>query len=168
MKQIIGTNTIYSDKRLTEVEKNHHTGKIINFITYLLEWHNCKIPYVDKSETPFNIRLINQRKKKKNPNSILAYKTFNKHDHDSKNHRKFTIKEQLRNITTASTKAFFKRKTKAARKLLNNETWEFYVTGSEPRTKLKPKYANISLTNRNYFSIVIRNGKIVWKHGPYC
>ena len=66
--------------------------------------------------------LLTKEKKIKNLNSILAYKTFNKHDHDSKNHRRFTIKEQLRNITTASTKAFFKRKTKAARKLLNNET----------------------------------------------
>ena len=67
VKQIIGTNTIYSDKRLTEVEKNHHIGKIINFITYLLECHNCKIPYVDKSEAPFSIRLIKQRKENKEP-----------------------------------------------------------------------------------------------------
>ena len=66
--------------------------------------------------------LLTKENKIKNPNSILAYKTYNKHDHDSKNYRKFTIKEQLRNISIASTKAFFKRKTKAARKLLNNET----------------------------------------------
>ena len=101
--------------------KNNHTGDIINFITYLLECYICRIPYVGKSETSFNIRLINQRKDIKNANSILARKSFNRRDHGSNNHRKLTMKEQLRNITTASTETFFKRKTKAARKLLDNE-----------------------------------------------
>ena len=129
LKQIFGASTIYSNdfnQNLKKKNKNNHTGDIINFITYLLECYICRIPYVGKSETSFTIRLINQRKDIKNANSILARKSFNRRDHGSNNHRKLTMKEQLRNITTASTEAFFKRKTKAARKLLDNKNLRFW------------------------------------------
>ena len=137
-------------------------------MTYLLEWYICKIPYVGKSETSFNIRFINQRKDIKNNNSILARKSFNRRDHGSNNHRKLSIKEQLRNITTATTEAFFKRKTKAVRKRLDNKIWDFDTTGSEPKSKMKPNYADNHRTNITCFRIVIRNRKIVCKHGPCC
>ena len=59
----------------------------------------CKIQYVGKSETSFNIRLSNHRKDKK-PNAIEACKHFNNNEHTFSKHGKFMIIEQLRNINT--------------------------------------------------------------------
>ena len=72
------------------------------FVTYLLECYICNIKYVGKSETLFNIRLNNHGKNVKNPNVIPAWKHFKRRDHDFNNHGKIIIKEQLRNIRTAS------------------------------------------------------------------
>ena len=63
----------------------------------------CKIQYVEKSETPFNIRLTNHRKDIKNPNAIEAYKHFYKNKHTFSKHGKFIIIKQLRNIKTTPT-----------------------------------------------------------------
>ena len=54
----------------------------------------CKIQYVEKSETRFNIRLKNHRKDIKNPNTIEACENFNSHKHTFSKHRKFIIIEQ--------------------------------------------------------------------------
>ena len=80
-----------------------------SFVIYLLECYICNIQYVGKSETPFNIRLHNHRKDVKNTNAIPAYKHFNRHDHDFKNHGKIIIIEQLRNICTTSTETLKER-----------------------------------------------------------
>ena len=45
----------------------------------------CNIQYVDKSETPFNIRLNNHRKDVKNPNAIPDCNYFIKHNHEFNN-----------------------------------------------------------------------------------
>ena len=80
-----------------------------SFVIYLLECCICNIQYVGKSETPFNIRLHNHRKDVKNTNAIPAYKHFNRHDQDFKNHGKIIIIEQLRNICTTSTETWKER-----------------------------------------------------------
>ena len=63
----------------------------------------CKIQYVGKPETSFNIRLNNHRKDK-NINAIEAFKHFNNNEHTLSKHGKFIIIEELRNINTTPTK----------------------------------------------------------------
>ena len=63
----------------------------------------CKIQYVGKSETSFNIRLNNHWKDIKKPNAIEACKHFDSNEHTFSKHSRFTIIEQLRNINTTPT-----------------------------------------------------------------
>ena len=74
-----------------------------NYVIYLLECIICKIQYVGKSETSFNIRLNNHRKDIKKPNAIEASKHFNNNKHTFSKHGKFIIIEQLRNKNTIPT-----------------------------------------------------------------
>ena len=60
----------------------------------------CKIQYVRKSETSFNITLNNHRKDIKKPNAIETCKHFNNNEHTFSKHSKFIIVEQLQNIST--------------------------------------------------------------------
>ena len=60
----------------------------------------CKIQYVGKAETAFNIRLNNHRKDVNNPKSIPADLRFRKPGHSFNLHAKFTLIEQLSNIHT--------------------------------------------------------------------
>ena len=69
----------------------------------LLECIWCKIQYIRKSETSFNIRLNNHRKDIKKPNAIEVCKHFNNNEHTFSNHGKFIIIEQLRNLNTTPT-----------------------------------------------------------------
>ena len=60
----------------------------------------CKIQYVGKVETAFNIRLNNYKKDVNNPKSISADFHFRKPRHWFNLHAKFTLIEQLSNIHT--------------------------------------------------------------------
>ena len=60
----------------------------------------CKIQYVGKAETAFNIRLNNHRKDVNNPKSIPADFHFRKTGHSFNLHAKFTLIKQLSNIQT--------------------------------------------------------------------
>ena len=60
----------------------------------------CKIQYVGKSETSFNIRINNHRKDIKKPNATEAWKHFNNNEHTFSKREKFIITEHLRNINT--------------------------------------------------------------------
>ena len=68
----------------------------------------CKIQYVAKVETAFNIRLNNHKKDVNNPKSILADFHFRKPEHSFNFHAKFTLIEQLSNthITDKETLKF--------------------------------------------------------------
>ena len=59
----------------------------------------CKIQYVVKSETPFNLRLNNHRKDVNNPKAIPACNHFKMHGHNFMKHAKFTLIEQLTEIS---------------------------------------------------------------------
>ena len=59
----------------------------------------CKIQYVVKSETPFNLRLNNHRKDVNNPKAIPACNHFKMHGHNFMKHTKFTLIEQLTEIS---------------------------------------------------------------------
>ena len=101
-QQLISTTTFKSNQTNKTFKIQHRVNCKSSFVIYLLECYICNIQYVGKSETPFNIRLSNNRKDVKNPNAIPAYKHFNRHDHDFKNHGKISIIEQLRNIRKTS------------------------------------------------------------------
>ena len=50
----------------------------------------CKIQYVGKSETPFNLRLHNYRKDVNNPKAIPECHHFKLHGHNFMHHAKLT------------------------------------------------------------------------------
>ena len=62
----------------------------------------CKIQYVGKSETPFNLRLNNHRKDVNNPKVIPACNHFKIHGHNFMKHAKFNLIEQLTEISNVS------------------------------------------------------------------
>ena len=67
---------------------------------YLMECALCKVQYVGKAETTFNIRLNNHRKDVNNPKSIPADFNFRKPGHSFNLDGKFTLIEQLSNTHT--------------------------------------------------------------------
>ena len=56
----------------------------------------CKIQYIGKSETPFNIRLNNHRKDSKKPNPILACKHIQNSDYIFQKDAQFILIEQIK------------------------------------------------------------------------
>ena len=62
----------------------------------------CKIQYVGKSKTPFNLRLDYHRKDVNNPKAIPACNLFKIHGHNFMKHAKFTLIEQLTEISSVS------------------------------------------------------------------
>ena len=89
----------------TEHFKSNHTNRRFrifqkttctsNSIIYLLECELCKIQFVGKAETAFNIRLDDHRKYIKYPKAIPADKHLNQTRHNFNLHAKFIIIEQL-------------------------------------------------------------------------
>ena len=59
---------------------------------------SCKIQYIGKSETTFNLKLNNHMIDTKKPISILACKHFQKPGHNFKKHAKFIIIDKLVNL----------------------------------------------------------------------
>ena len=62
----------------------------------------CKIQYVGKPETPFNLRLNNHGKDANNPKAIPACNHFKIHGHNFVKHAKFTSIEQLTELSNVS------------------------------------------------------------------
>ena len=92
-------NNIYKHSNQRELYNFSPSHLPYNYVIYLLECIMCKIQYVEKSETSFNIKLNNHRKDIKKANATEACKHFN----NSGRHGKFIINEQLRNINTTPT-----------------------------------------------------------------
>ena len=69
------------------------------FVIYLMECTLCKIQYVGKTETPFNIQLNNHRKDANgnSPKGIPASLDFKQPGHNFNKHTKFTVMEQINN-----------------------------------------------------------------------
>ena len=103
-QQVLKTTTFTSTQTRETFTIFHQVTCHSNYVIYLLECIMCKIQYVGKSETSFNIRLNNHRKDIKKPNATEACKHFNNNEHTFSKHGKFIIIEQLRNINTTSTK----------------------------------------------------------------
>ena len=100
LKQLAGTNTIrcYTSRslccqqvlKITTFTSTQTRGTFTifhqftchgNYVIYLLECIMCKIQYVGKPETSFDIRLNNYRKDIRKPNAIEACKHFNNNEH---------------------------------------------------------------------------------------
>ena len=64
--------------------------------------HIMQIQYVGKSETTFNLRLNNHRKDVYNPKAIPACNHFKINGHNFMKYAKFTIIEQLTEISNVS------------------------------------------------------------------
>ena len=62
----------------------------------------CKIQYVEKSETPFNLKLNNYRNDVSNVKAIPACNHFKIHDHNFMKHAKFSLIEHLAEISNVS------------------------------------------------------------------
>ena len=75
---------------------------------YLLQCRICKLEFVGKRETTFNIHLNNHAKDAKSEKSIVACKHFNEPNHNSQQHAEFTLIQQIRK----------QAKTEETRKLL--------------------------------------------------
>ena len=74
--------------------------RVTEQIRSLLQCRACKLQYIRKSGTTFNIRLNNYRKDPKSEKSIITCKHFNQTNHDFQQHAKFTLTEQIRKQTT--------------------------------------------------------------------
>lgn len=95
-KQVVHTKTFTSNITNETYKIFHKLNCRSKYLIYLLECRQCKIQYIGKSETPFNIRLNNHRKDVKKPNSIPACRHFNDNQHIFDRDAKFTLIEQLK------------------------------------------------------------------------
>ena len=68
------------------------------YVIYLLECTKCKIKYVGKAETEFNIRLNNHRKDVWKPDAIPASHHFSGKNHNFNTQAKFILIEQIRHV----------------------------------------------------------------------
>ena len=80
-------------------ESCHKLNCKTSFVIYLMECTLCKIQYVGKAETSFNIRLDNHRKNasSNNPKAIFASIHFKQPAHNFRKHAEFTLIKQSNN-----------------------------------------------------------------------
>ena len=105
-RQVIDTSTFWSYQTQQLYTIFHKLNCKSKFIIYLMEWALCKVQYVGKVETTFNIGLNNHWKDVNNPKSIPGDLHFRKPGHSFNFHAKFTLIKQLRNIHTADKGTF--------------------------------------------------------------
>ena len=142
-KQCVHTTMFRSNQtnRIFQIYDNLNCkGK---YVIYLLECTKCKIQYVGKTETEFNIRLNNHRKDVWKPDAIPASRNFSDKSHDFNTHAKFILIEQIRHINID------KEKNKERLKQRQN----FWIITVETLT---PKGLNQELIFLNYY--LITNG----------
>ena len=108
-KQVIKTEHFKSNQTNRTFRIFQKTTCKSNFTISLLECELCKIQYVGKAETAFNIRLNNHRKDVKDPKAITVDKHFSQTGHNFNLHAKFIIIEQLQDIEKTSNKILKER-----------------------------------------------------------
>ena len=92
------TQTFTSQKTKRTFNTFHKLAWKSQHVIYLMESILCKIQYVVKSETPFNLRLNNYKKDVNNQKAILARNHFKINGHNFLKHTRFTLIEQLTEI----------------------------------------------------------------------
>ena len=102
--QVVNIKTFesYQTKRMFKIFNKLNCKS--SFIIYLMECTLCKIQYVGKAETPFDIRLNNHRKDTNgnNPKAIPASILFKQPGHNFNKYATFTLIEQINNTTNAN------------------------------------------------------------------
>ena len=97
-KQIVHT-IIFRSNQTNRIFRIYHNlnckGK---YVIYLLECTKCKIQYVGKAETEFDIRLNNHRKNVWKPDAIPISRHFSGKKHNFNAHAKFILIEQIRHV----------------------------------------------------------------------
>ena len=122
-KQVKNTEHFKSNQTKRTFKIFQKTTCKSNFIIYLPECQLCKIQYVRKAKTSFNIRLNNHREDVKDPKAIPAEKHFNQTGHNFYLHAKFILIEQLQDIEKTSNEKLKDRlKTRETFKIKNLET----------------------------------------------
>ena len=76
--QVLNTQTFTSQQRKRTFNIFHKLTCQSQYVIYLTECILCKIQYVGKFETPFNLTLNNHRKDVNNPTAIPACNHFKK------------------------------------------------------------------------------------------
>ena len=78
---------------------SQQTNQIFNiFFKLTCNGELCKIQYVEKAETKFNLRSTNDRKDTKKRTSILGCKYFHQKGHNFNKYAKFIIIDHLLNL----------------------------------------------------------------------
>ena len=93
--QVLTTNRFMSQqtKRTFNIFVNLNCKS--EYVIYLMECILCKMQYVGKAETAFNLKLNNHRKDTKKSNSFLTCKHFQEQGHNFNKHAKFIIIDKL-------------------------------------------------------------------------
>ena len=97
-KQVVHTTTFRSNQMNKIFQIYHSLNCKSKYAIYLLECTKCKIHYVGKAETEFNIRLNNHQKDVWKPDAIPASRHFSGKSHNFNTHAKFILTEQIRHI----------------------------------------------------------------------
>ena len=96
--QVLTTNTFMSQQTKRTFNIFFNLNCKSEYVIYLMECILCKMQYVGKPETAFNLRLNNHRKDITKPNSILACKYFQERGHNFNKHAEFIIIDKLVNL----------------------------------------------------------------------
>ena len=104
-KQIVHTTTFRSNQTNRIFHIYHNLNCKSKYVIYLLECTKCKIQYVGKAETEFNIRLNNHRKDIRKPDAIPANRQFSDKNHTFNTHAKFILIEQMRHVNIDTEKS---------------------------------------------------------------
>ena len=97
-KQIVHTTTFRSNQTNRIFHIYHNLNCKSKCVIYLLECTKCKMQYVGKVETEFNIRLNNHRIYVWKPDAIPTSCNFSGKNHNFNTHAKFILIEQIRHV----------------------------------------------------------------------
>ena len=95
-KQVLQTKEFRSNITQKTYIIFHRLNCKSKHLIYLLECRKCKLQYIGKCETAFNLRLNNHRKDSTKEDAIPASKHFNTSGHNFSTDAKFTLIEQLK------------------------------------------------------------------------
>ena len=97
-KQVVNATTFRSNQT-NKIFQIYNSSKCnCKYVVYLLECTKCKIQYVGKAKTDFNIRLNKHRKAVWKPDAIPASRHFSSKNHNSNTHAIFLLIEQICHI----------------------------------------------------------------------
>ena len=97
-KQVANITTFRSNQTNRIFQIYHNLNCKSKYVIYLVDCIKCKIQYVGKAKTEFNIRLNNHGKDLWEPDAILASRHFSDKDHNFNTHAIFILIEQIRHI----------------------------------------------------------------------